>query len=83
VVSAVGGAEVRQLESEGRSTAEERRHPQVGDRDGPGEPRLGIYENPRRPSDRIGRSRSDETTVANILLEEGIEPAPEREKKRR
>jgi hypothetical protein len=36
-----------------RTAAEEEGHPQAGDRDGPGESRLGIYETPRRPSDRI------------------------------
>jgi hypothetical protein len=50
VVSADGGAEVRQLESEGRSTSEEEGHSQAGDRYGPGKSGLGTYENPRRPS---------------------------------
>jgi hypothetical protein len=81
VVSADGGAEVRQLGKQGRSTAEKEGHSEAGGRDGSSEPRLGYTK--IRDALRTGlKIEIGRTTVANILLEEGIEPAPEREKKR-
>ncbi len=81
VVSADGGAEVQQLGKQGRSTAEKEGHSEAGGRDGAGE--LGWGYTKIRDALRTGlKIEIGRTTVANILLEEGIEPAPEREKKR-
>ena len=47
------------------------------------EPRLGLHEDLRRATNKSGTEhRSDHHRIANIVSEEGIEPAPEREKQR-
>src|SRR5450759_2527819 len=81
LVPRVGRAEVRQLAPEGWPTAQGAGHSEAGRRDGLANVGWGYTK--IRDALRTGlRIEIGRTTVASILAEEGIEPAPEREKKR-
>jgi putative transposase len=81
VVSAASSQQVRRLEgSSGRASAESCGHPRARARAGARKPRLGLHQDPRRAARTQDRDRSDD--VANVLAEAGLEPAPERTRKR-
>jgi hypothetical protein len=81
LVSSASCAQIRQLGgSQGRPPAEGDRRPYARARAGARQSRMGLHEDSRRaarPQIEIGR-----TTVADMLRQVGIEPAPERHRKR-
>src|SRR5450631_1387624 len=61
VVSWVGGAEVRQLPTQDRTASQSARYMKARRQDGPGDPELGLHEDPRRTSHRVeDRNRTDD-----------------------